>query len=141
VTPDRHGGAHVAIWAQGATGVELCVFDDNGHEERVPLTERVFNVFHRHVPDLPAGTRYGFRVSGSWEPGVGHRWNANKLLLDPYAKAIDGAFCLDRAVFGHVGSDDLHINTLDSSPFVPRSVGVDDCTRRFPSTSAAPTQA
>jgi isoamylase len=126
VTPDRHGGAHVAIWAQGATGVELCVFDDNGHEERVPLTERVFNVFHRHVPDLPAGTRYGFRVSGSWEPGVGHRWNANKLLLDPYAKAIDGAFCLDRAVFGHVGSDDLHINTLDSSPFVPRSVGVDD---------------
>jgi isoamylase len=126
VTPDRHGGAHVAIWAQGATGVELCVFDDNGHEERVPLTERVFNVFHRHVPDLPAGTRYGFRVSGSWEPGVGHRWNANKLLLDPYAKAIDGAFCLDRAVFGHVGSDDLHINTLDSSPFVPRSVVVDD---------------
>ena len=49
VTPDGHGGANVAIWAQGATGVELCVFDEAGREERTPLTEKVFNVFHTHV--------------------------------------------------------------------------------------------
>jgi len=126
VTPDRHGGAHVAIWAQGASAVELCVFDENGREDRIPLNERVFNVFHRHVTDLPAGTRYGFRVHGEWNPAVGHRWNPSKLLLDPYAKAIDGAFRLNPAVYGHVGSDDLVMNAADSSPYVPKSVVVDD---------------
>ena len=126
VTPDRHGGAHVAIWAQGASAVELCVFDENGREERIPLTERVFNIFHRHVTDLPAGTRYGFRVHGDWNPAIGHRWNPSKLLLDPYARAIDGSFRLNPAVFGHVGSDDLAMNTADSSAYVPKSVVVDD---------------
>jgi isoamylase len=126
VTPDRHGGANVAIWAQGATAVDLCVFEENGCEERIALEERVFNVFHQHLPHLPAGTRYGFRVSGPWQPAAGHRWNPSKLLLDPYAKAIDGAFRLNRAVFGNVGSDDLAISTSDSAPYVPRSVVVDD---------------
>jgi glycogen operon protein len=126
VTPDRHGGAHVALWAQGATAVDLCLFDEDGNEKRIPLTERMFNVFHRHVQDLPAGTRYGFRVEGPWDPVRGHRWNPNKLLLDPYAKAIDGQFELDSAVFGHNGVDDLAMNPLDSAPYVPRSVVVDD---------------
>jgi isoamylase len=126
VTPDRHGGAHVALWAQGATAVDLCLFDEDGNEKRIPLTERMFNVFHRHVQDLPAGTRYGFRVEGPWDPVQGHRWNPNKLLLDPYAKAIDGQFELDSAVFGHHGVDDLAMNPLDSAPYVPRSVVVDD---------------
>jgi glycogen operon protein len=126
VTPDGRGGATVALWAQGATGVELCVFDDAGAEHRVPLTERTFNVFHGHLDDLPAGTRYGFRVSGDWNPTIGHRWNPSKLLLDPYARAMTGAFRLDPAVFGHVDSDDLRMSTADSSPFVPRSVVVDD---------------
>jgi glycogen operon protein len=126
VTPDRHGGANVAIWAQGASSVDLCLFDELGREERIPLTERVFNVFHRHLVDLPAGTRYGFRVHGEWNPAVGHRWNPGKLLLDPYAKAIDGSFRLGPAVYGHLGSDDLRINKADSAPFVPRSVVVDD---------------
>ena len=58
-----HGGTNFAIWAQGATAVDLCLFDEVGREERIPLTERVFNVFHRHLDDLPAGTRYGFRVT------------------------------------------------------------------------------
>ena len=103
VTPDGRGGATVALWAQGATGVELCVFDDAGAEHRVPLTERTFNVFHGHLDDLPAGTRYGFRVSGDWNPTIGHRWNPSKLLLDPYARAMTGAFRLDPAVFGQSG--------------------------------------
>ena len=126
VTPDRHGGANVALWAQGASAVHLCLFDEMGREERIPLNERVFNVFHRRLTDLPAGTRYGFRVDGEWNPAIGRRWNPSKLLLDPYAKAIDGAFQLDPAVYGHVGSDDLILNPVDSAPFVPRSVVVDD---------------
>ena len=126
VTPDGHGGANVAIWAQGATGVDLCIFDEDGREDRFPLHERVFNVFHGHVDDLAPGTRYGFRVAGDWNPAVGHRWNPAKLLLDPYARAIEGAFRLNPAVFGHVGSDDLALNTADSAPFVPKSVVVDD---------------
>ena len=126
VTPDRHGGANVAIWAQGATSVDLCVFDEDGREERIPLEEKVFNVFHRHVDHLPAGTRYGFRVSGPWDPANGHRWNPAKLLIDPYARAIDGGMQLDPAVFGHVGEDDLVRNDADSAPFVPRSIVVDD---------------
>ena len=126
MTPDRHGGAHVALWAQGASSVDLCIFDEAGREERVRLTERVFNVFHKHLADLPAGTRYGFRVDGDWNPGVGHRWNRNKLLLDPYAKAIDGSFRLNRAIYGHIGNDDLRQSTSNSAPYVPRSVVVDD---------------
>ncbi len=126
VTPDRHGGANVAIWAQGASSVDLCLFDELGREERIPLTERVFNVYHRHLDDLPAGTRYGFRVHGEWNPAVGHRWNPSKLLLDPYAKAIEGTFRLNPAVYGHLGSDDLTINSADSAPFVPKGVVVDD---------------
>ena len=126
VTPDGHGGANVSLWAQGASAVDLCLFDEHGREERVPMTERVFNVFHAHLTDLPVGTRYGFRVDGDWNPAEGHRWNPNKLLLDPYAKAIEGQFTLDPAVFAHVGSDDLVRSPLDSAPFVPRSVVVDD---------------
>jgi isoamylase len=116
----------VAIWAQGASSVDLCIFDERGREERMPLTERVFNVFHKHVPDMPAGTRYGFRVSGEWNPAHGHRWNASKLLLDPYAKAIDGTFRLNPAVYGHIGNDDLRANEADSAPYMPKSVVVDD---------------
>ena len=125
VTPDGHGGANVALWAQGATGVTLCLFDEQGHEERVPMPESIFNVFHAHVADMPVGTRYGFRVDGPWSPEHGRRWNPAKLLLDPYARAIDGGFRLDPAVFGHVGEDDLHMSTADSAPFVPRSVVID----------------
>ena len=108
--------------------MDLCVFDEEGAEERIPLTERLFGVFHGHVGNLPPGTRYGFRVHGPWDPAVGHRWNPSKLLLDPYAKAIDGHFRLDPAVFGHLGADDLARSESDSAAFVPRSVvvGPDD---------------
>ena len=125
VTPDGHGGVHVALWAEGAERVEFCTFDDDGVEHRVDITEKLFNVFHGQVPDVPAGTRYGFRVHGPWNPAFGHRWNPNKLLMDPYAKAIEGGLVLDPAIFSHVGSDDLAMNDLDSAPFVPRSIVVD----------------
>ena len=125
VTPDGLGGANVALWAAGATAVELCIFDDEGVERRIPLEHRIFDVFHRHVPDLAAGTHYGFRVHGPWEPQNGLRWNHHKLLLDPYAKAIDGVFSFNSAVLAHTGADDLMMSTTDSAPFVPRSVVVD----------------
>ncbi|CAB4861699.1 MAG: glycogen debranching protein GlgX [Actinobacteria bacterium] len=125
VTPDGRGGANVALWAEGADAVDLCVFADDGSERRIPIVERVFNVFHAYVTDLPPGTRYGFRVHGPWQPEIGNRWNPSKLLLDPYARAIDGDFVLDPAVFDHPGSDDLTKNSDDSAPFVPRSVVVD----------------
>ena len=126
VTPDGRGGANVAIWAEGAEAVDLCIFPEADGEVRIRLTERLFGVFHGHVADLAPGTRYGFRVHGPWDPAVGHRWNPSKLLLDPYARAIDGDFQLSEAVFGHLGTDDLVRNDLDSAPYVPCSVVVAD---------------
>ena len=125
VTPDGRGGANIALWAEGAEAVELCTFDDEGVERRIPITERVFNVFHGHVEHLPPGTRYGFRVYGPWQPETGQRWNPSKLLIDPYARAIEGALRLDPAIVDHIGGDDLSMNSDDSAPYVPRSVVVD----------------
>ena len=126
VTPDGRGGAHAALWAPGATRVDLCVFDEDGAEHRVRLTHRDRNVFHAHVPGLAAGTRYGFRVDGPWDPAHGRRWNPAKLLLDPYARAIDGDYVDGQPVFGHVLGDELTRDDSDSAPSVPRSVVVDD---------------
>lgn len=124
VVPDGQGGANVALWAEGADRVELCVFVD-GHESRIELDSRLHSIFFTHVADLPAGSLYGFRVHGPWDPETGRRWNPAKLLQDPYARAIDGRFRLNPAVFGHQGDDDLTANHDDSAPFVPRSVVVD----------------
>ena len=126
VWPDGRGGVRVALWARGADAVEFCTFDQQGNEHRAWLHERDFHIFHGAIADVPPGTRYGFRVHGPWDPITGKRWNPSKLLLDPYARAIDGAFQLNPAVFGHVGEDDLIRDASDSAPFVPRSVVVDD---------------
>ena len=120
------GGANVALWAAGADAVEFCVVDDDGSERHVELGESTFHVFHGFVPGIKAGDRYGFRVHGPWDPANGLRFNASKFLLDPYARAIDGQFTMNPAVFGHVGMDDLTRNDLDSAAFMPKSVVVDD---------------
>ncbi|MGA0010329.1 MAG: glycogen debranching protein GlgX [Candidatus Nanopelagicales bacterium] len=117
-------GASVALWAPGATAVDLCLFDDAGAEQRIRLPEQTFGVFHGHVAAVAPGARYGFRVDGPWDPAHGARWNPAKLLMDPYARALDGEFRLDPAVFAHEGSDDLTRNDADSAPFVPRSIAV-----------------
>jgi len=117
-------GANVAIWAPGATSVDLCLFDESGAEQRIRLPEQTFGVFHGHVSGVAPGAAYGFRVDGPWDPQHGARWNPAKLLMDPYARALDGEFRLDPAVFAHEGSDDLARNDTDSAPFVPRSVAV-----------------
>ena len=111
-------GVNAALWAAGASGVDLCLFDEDGTEHRVPLTESTFHVWHGYVPGVEPGQRYGFRVYGPWEPELGHRWNPEKLLLDPYARAVAGEFELDDAVYGQKPGD--------SAPFVPKGVVVDE---------------
>jgi len=117
-------GANVALWAPGATAVDLCLFDDSGAEQRIRLPEQTFGVFHGHVAAVAPGARYGFRVDGPWDPEHGARWNPAKLLMDPYARALDSEFRLDPAVFAHEDGDDLIRNDADSAPFVPRSIAV-----------------
>jgi isoamylase len=120
-------GTNIAVWAEGAKAVEVCLFDDAGTEERVPLTESTFRVWHGYLPDVRPGQRYGFRVHGPWDPWQGARWNPHKLLLDPYARAVDGVVDLDAAVFGHeIERDDTVRDDSDSASFVPRSVVVAD---------------
>ena len=83
-------GVNFALFSENATGVELCMFDGD-RETRVPVTERTEGVWHVYLPEARPGLRYGYRVQGPWDPAAGHRFNAAKLLLDPYARGIDGA--------------------------------------------------
>ncbi|WP_084729988.1 glycogen debranching protein GlgX [Streptacidiphilus neutrinimicus] len=130
--PDGRPGTNFAVWAGGAEGVELCLFDEEGEETRLPLREQTFQVWHGHVPGVGPGTRYGFRVHGRWDPWTGARWNPAKLLLDPYARAVDGPFRLHDAVYGHVRAwpegdvADTVRDNRDSARYTPRSVVVHD---------------
>ncbi|MET0741401.1 MAG: glycogen debranching protein GlgX [Candidatus Nanopelagicales bacterium] len=112
-------GINVALWAPDATGVTVCLFDEDGGERRIDLTDATFHVWHGFIPGCGPGQRYGFRVDGPWEPQRGHRFDASKLLIDPYARAIEGSLTYHDAVFER---------GRDSAPFVPRSVvvGADD---------------
>ena len=83
-------GTNIAVWAPDATSVDLCLFDDDGRETRHRLPEQTFGVWHGYVDFLLPGRSYGFRVDGPWDPAAGHLFSADKLLVDPYARAIDG---------------------------------------------------
>src|SRR5688572_6150639 len=84
-------GVNFALFSENATGVDLCLFDDDGSEShRIPLKEQTHFVWHGFVPRLQPGQMYGYRVHGNYNPENGLRFNPNKLLLDPYAKAISG---------------------------------------------------
>ncbi len=124
-TPDREG-TNFALWARGAERVELCLFADDGTETRIPLEESLYHVWHGYLAGVGAGQRYGFRVHGPWDPHRGARYNLAKLLLDPYARAIDGEFVLHDAAFGHRRDRDATVRDgRDTAPYVPRSVVVD----------------
>ncbi len=116
--------ANVALWAPGASSVELCVFDDDGTQASLTLSEVTLGVHHARIRGLEPGMRYGFRVHGQWDPEVGRRWNSAKLLTDPYARALAGSVQLDDAIFGSDPHDDLILQPDDSAPFVPRSIAV-----------------
>ncbi|MFE3377573.1 glycogen debranching protein GlgX [Streptomyces anulatus] len=132
VGPDGVAGTNFALWAGGAEAVELCLFDERGTETRCPLTELTHEIWHGFVPGVRPGQRYGYRVHGRWDPWTGARWNAAKLLLDPYARAVDGTFALPPEVYGHVRDwPDQHVadtvrDDRDSAPFVPKGVVVRD---------------
>ncbi|HEU5035090.1 MAG TPA: glycogen debranching protein GlgX [Mycobacteriales bacterium] len=120
-------GTNFALWAPAAESVDLCLFGDDGSEQRVSLEEVTYHVWHGYVPRVGPGQRYGFRVDGPFDPARGARWNPSKLLADPYARAFDGAFVADDAIFGYpVGRDDTVQDHRDSAPFVPKSVVVHD---------------
>ncbi|WP_419698798.1 glycogen debranching protein GlgX [Mucilaginibacter sp. NFX135] len=124
-------GVNFALYSENATAVDLCLFDTEKEEiesTKIRLTERTDFIWHIYVKDLKPGQLYGYRVSGPYEPGNGHRFNYNKLLSDPYAKAIAGSIQWDDALFGYeVGSEDedLSFSEKDSAPFVPKSVVID----------------
>ncbi len=124
-------GVNFALFAEHATGVELCLFDETDGTRQVaclPLTEQTDLVWHGYLPDVRPGQRYGYRVHGPYQPAEGHRFNPAKLLLDPYAKAIDGTVQWNDAVFGYqVGHQDADLipDERDSAPAMPKSVVID----------------
>ncbi|MGZ8229256.1 MAG: glycogen debranching protein GlgX, partial [Burkholderiales bacterium] len=96
-------GVNFSLFSEHADKVELCIFDKKGRRElqRIALTEHTDLVWHCYLPEARPGLLYGYRVHGPYRPEQGHRFNAHKLLLDPYAKAIDGDVTWDRRIFGY----------------------------------------
>jgi isoamylase len=116
-------GTNFSVFSDVAEVVEVCLFDDTGTETRVRLEEVTAYCHHAYLPGVMPGQRYGFRVHGPWAPADGHRCNPAKLLLDPYATAVDGEVRWDDAVFGHrLGGPTSERDDRDSAPFVPRSI-------------------
>ena len=115
-------GTNFALFSEVATQVELCLFDEAGVESRVPLPERDAFVWHGYLSNVGPGQRYGYRVHGPYEPEHGHRCNPSKLLLDPYAKAIDGTIEWGEAPFSYRFDANEEFNDDDSAASVPKSV-------------------
>ncbi|MDP8962061.1 MAG: glycogen debranching protein GlgX [Actinomycetota bacterium] len=116
-------GTNFSLFSEVASRVELCLFDQHGTEARVDLPEVDGSIWHGYTPDVGPGQRYGYRVHGPFRPEEGHRCNSSKLLIDPYAKAIEGQVEWEEAVFGyHFGEPDGPPNLEDSAPFVPKGL-------------------
>ena len=126
----RAGGVDVAVLASNAERVEFCVLTPGRPERRTELPEQTHGVWHGFVPDVAPGDRYGFRVHGRWEPARGLAHNPAKLVLDPYARAVEGTLRMRPELFGHTVGADLTGDVAfrddrDSAPFVPLGVVVD----------------
>ena len=113
-----------AVRAPEATRVWVCLFDDGDVESRHELTEVSLGIWHGEIPGVAPGTRYGYRVDGPWQPALGLRFNPDKLLLDPYARAISGDLVDDPAIFGFDVAAPSRRSRRDSAPYVPKSVVV-----------------
>ncbi|MCJ9427855.1 glycogen debranching protein GlgX [Kordiimonas marina] len=123
-------GTHFRLFSAHADKVELCLFSPDGKTElqRLPLPDQTGGLWHGFVPGLKAGQLYGYRVHGPYAPTEGHRFNAHKLLLDPYARALHGDFVFNDALFGYDRADaraDLSFDGRDSAPFMPKCVVTD----------------
>ena len=124
---EPHGtasGTNFSLFSESAQRVELCLFDDAGHETRVPLREETAFIHHVYLPGVGPGQRYGFRVHGAWTPQQGARSNPQKLLLDPYGKAVTGAVGWGQPVYPYRFGDESRPSTSDSARFMPKSVVV-----------------
>jgi len=117
-------GTNFSLFSEVAERVELCLFEDDGNEQRVELTEVDAFCWHAYLPRIGQGQRYGFRVHGAWAPERGHRCNPNKLLIDPYAKAFEGNVDWSNACFPYDFEDPTQTNDEDSAPHVPKAVVV-----------------
>ncbi|MFI6298641.1 glycogen debranching protein GlgX [Nonomuraea sp. NPDC050790] len=117
-------GTNFALFSEVAERVDLCLFDEHGKESAVRLSECDGFVWHGYLPGVGPGHRYGYRVHGPHDPAQGLRCNPAKLLLDPYAKAIEGEVTWDEAVYGYMFGSPETMNEADSAPFMPRSVVV-----------------
>ncbi|MDM9623290.1 glycogen debranching enzyme GlgX [Rhizobium sp. AC44/96] len=128
-TPDKDG-VNFAIFSAHAERVDLCLFNDDGTEEidRVELAEYTNEVWHGYIPGLKAGALYGYRVHGPYDPERGHRFNPNKLLVDPYARELVGDIAWGQAQFAYIidgAEKDLSFDTTDSASFVPKCRVID----------------
>ena len=124
-------GVNFALFAEHAEGVELCLFQSTESKKesfKIKMRENLHHVWHAYIPELKPGQLYGYRVHGPYDPKRGHRFNPNKLLLDPYAKAISDTIVLHDSLFGYeVGHPeaDASFSTRDSGPYMPKSVVID----------------
>ncbi|AXC11361.1 Glycogen debranching enzyme [Acidisarcina polymorpha] len=122
-------GTNFAVFSEHATKVEVCFFDESGENEvdRQELPEYTNQIWHGYIPSVRPGTRYGLRVYGPYDPENGHRFNPNKLLLDPYACAHIGEIKWGPEVFGYQmeSGDDTTFDERDSAPFMPKCIVVD----------------
>ena len=124
-------GTNFALFSANAQKVELCLFDSQGRREleRIELPERTEDVWHGYLNDVSPGQLYGYRVHGPYEPEHGHRFNANKLLLDPYARRLAGRLVWSDAHFAYrTGSarEDLSFDRRDNARGMPKAVVVDE---------------
>lgn len=122
-------GVNFALFSAGALRVELCLFDKTGTKEtaRFEMPVRENNIWHIYLEGVKAGQVYGYRVYGPYDPSKGKRFNPNKLLIDPYAKKLIGRLIWHKAIYGYdvdSAEKDLSFSTLDSAPYVPKSVVV-----------------
>jgi isoamylase len=123
-------GVNFALFSENAERVELCLFDDSDHETRLEVAQHTAHIWHCYVPGSGPGQRYGYRVHGPYEPARGHRFNHHKLLIDPYAKAIEGPVLWERAntlpyVPGLHEDADLEPDDEDDADAIPKGVVID----------------
>jgi isoamylase len=122
-------GANFALFSEHATAATLCLFDEQGRETRIDVPWRTAHVWHAYVSGIVPGQRYGWRVHGRYEPREGDRCNANKLLVDPYARALDGAVDLRGPLYAYPRDrrqDDLGFDERDDAHSKPKAIVVDD---------------
>ncbi len=115
-------GTNFSLFSEAADGVDLCLFDDDGQESRVEIKDVDAHCWHVYLPNIRPGQRYAYRVHGPWDPSQGLRCNSHKLLLDPYAKAVEGLVEPNAALLDYVVGEEDRMNQEDSAPYMPRCV-------------------